>query len=29
MSSGALFGSLWNDAEFPTLKLTDPGSIAV
>ncbi len=30
MSSGALFGSLWNgDAEFPTLKLTDPASIAV
>jgi hypothetical protein len=30
MSSGALFGSLWNgDAQFPTLKLTDPASIAV
>ena len=30
MSSGALFGSLWNgDARFPTLKLTDQASIDV
>ncbi len=30
MSSGALFGSLFNGSkEFPALKLTDPGSISV
>jgi hypothetical protein len=30
MSSGALFGSLWDGSkEHPTLRVTDPGSIAV